>query len=137
MAFTAIKKKAQALFKEASFISQIRNEDDYERALALMDDLVEDYENQKQLIEVLSVSIEHWENSSDQLSMFNEKVASLNGGLSTLKVLMEQHGLGVADIPEIGSKSLLSRILSGHRSLTRKHIETLSERFGVSPALFF
>ena len=137
MGFKTIKKKAQALFMEASFISQIRNEDDYERALALMDDLVEDYENQKQLIEVLSVSIEHWENSSDRLTMFNKKVASLNGGLSTLKVLMEQHGLGVADIPEIGSKSLLSRILSGHRSLTKKHIETLSERFGVSPALFF
>jgi len=137
MSFTAIKKKAQALFKEASFISQIHNEDDYDQALALMDNLVEDYENQKQLIEVLSVSIEHWENSSDRLTMFNKKVASLNAGLSTLKVLMEQHGLGVADIPEIGSKSLVSRILSGHRNLTKQHIETLSERFGVSPALFF
>ena len=51
---------------------------------------------------------------------------------------MEQHDLGVADLPEIGSKSLVSRILNGRgRNLTRDHIAALSERFGVSPAVFF
>ena len=43
MGFAAIKKKAQALFTEASFVSQISNEDDGGQALALLDDLVEDY----------------------------------------------------------------------------------------------
>ena len=44
----------------------------------------------------------------------------------------------LADLPEIGSKSLVSRILNGRgRNLTRDHIAALSERFGVSPAVFF
>ncbi len=137
MGIAAIKRKAEALFKEASFISQINNEDDYKKALALMDDLIEDYDQQKPLIDVLSISIEHWENASSELAMFNQKVLNLESGVSTLKFLMEQYGLGVSDFSDIGSKSLLSRILTGSRSLTRKHIEILSERFGVSPSLFF
>ena len=50
---------------------------------------------------------------------------------------MEQHGLGIANVPEIGSNTLVSKVLNGKRNLTRNHIEALSERFGVSPALFF
>jgi HTH-type transcriptional regulator/antitoxin HigA len=52
-------------------------------------------------------------------------------------VLMKQHGLGVADFPEFGDKSLVSRILSGSRNLTKQHIQKLAKRFGVSESLFF
>ena len=107
------------------------------RALALMDELIGDYDNQRALIDVLSASIEQWEATASGFSGFNERVADMNDDLALLKVLMEQHGLGVADLPEIGSKSLVSRILNGNRNLTKKHIETLSHRFGISPALFF
>ena len=137
MGFAAIKEKARELFDEASFISHINNDNDYQQALALMDELIEDYDNQRALIAVLSVSIEQWENTAPEFSAFNDRVANINDDLALLKVLMEQHGLGVADLPEIGTKSLVSRILSGDRSLTKKHIETLSQRFGISPALFF
>jgi len=53
--------------------------------------------------------------------------------------LMAQHGLGVADVPELGSKGNVSKILNGAegKKLTRKHMEALGRRFGVSPALFF
>jgi HTH-type transcriptional regulator/antitoxin HigA len=57
--------------------------------------------------------------------------------LAVLGVLMDQYGLGVNDLPEIGSKSLVSRILSGERNLTKKHIQALSKRFGINPANFF
>ena len=57
--------------------------------------------------------------------------------IAMLRVLMDQHGLGVADFPEIGDKSLLSRILSGSRNLTKQHIKKLSRRFGVEPGMFF
>lgn len=137
MGFSAIKEKARELFDEASFISHISNDKDYQQALALMDELIEDYANQRALIEVLSVSIEQWETTAAEFSGFNDRVANINDDLALLKVLMEQHGLGVADLPEIGSKSLVSRILSGDRNLTKKHIATLSRRFGISPALFF
>ena len=137
MDFTEIKEKARELFEAASFIGQINNEDEYEQAMALMDELIEDYDHQKPLIDVLSVSIENWENSAPEFFEFNDRVSRFGGGLSALKVLMAQHGLGVADLPEIGSESLVSRILSGERSLTRSHIVALIERFEVSPALFF
>ncbi len=39
------------------------------------------------------------------------------------------------DLPATGS--LVSRILSGERNLTKKHIQALSKRFGISPAGFF
>ena len=102
-----------------------------------MDELIEDYDNQKALIDVLSGSIARWENTSPEFSAFNDRIERLDSGVATLKVIMEQHHLGVADLPEIGSKSLVSRILRGDRRLTRDHIEALSQRFSVSPALFF
>ena len=137
MGFAAIKEQACELFNQAPFVSHIGNKNDYAQALALMDELIEDYENQKLLIDVLSVSIARWEDTSPEFKLFNDRVEKLNSGVATLKVIMEQQGLGVADLPEIDSKSLVSRILSGDRYLTRNHIEALSKRFNISPALFF
>lgn len=137
MSFTAIKNKARALFQEAGFISHINTDAEYRQALVLMDELIEDYDNQRPLIEVLAVAIERWENSAPEFSEFNKRIANMDSGVETLKLLMEQQGLGIADLPEIGSKSLVSKILNGERNLTRKHIDALAKRFGVSPALFF
>jgi len=53
-----------------------------------------------------------------------------------LKFIMEEHQLGQDDLPEIGSQSLVSKILKGQRKLTLEHIRGLSKRFGISPALF-
>jgi HTH-type transcriptional regulator/antitoxin HigA len=102
-----------------------------------MDELVDDYEAYRPLVDILARSIESWENKSEEFSAFNARVAKLSG-VDTLRLLMEQHGLGVADLPEIGSKSLVSKILNGRgRNLTKDHIDALSKRFSVSPALFF
>ena len=50
---------------------------------------------------------------------------------------MEDHHLTQADLPEISNQSLVSKILKGERSLTTEHIQKLSKRFHVSPAVFF
>jgi len=136
MGFEQIKLKANELFSEANFISEIQNEDDYQNALSLMDNLVDDYEKQRPLIEILSNTIERWENTSKEFTEFNQRIAKLDD-ISTLKLIMEQHGLGIADLPEIGSKTLISKILNRKRNLTKNHIEAISERFSVSPSLFF
>ncbi len=136
MGFAQIKEKAHELFSEASFISKIRNDAEYQQALALMDDLIEDYEKQRTLIEILSTSIERWENNAKEFIEFNQRIAELDG-VATLKLLMEQHQLGISNVPEIGSNTLVSKVLNHKRNLTRNHIEALSKRFGVSPALFF
>ena len=124
---------------QVPFVAHIETQNDYKRALALMDQLVDDYEANKPLIEILTVSIERWEDQATEFSDFNAAVAETDRGIAVLKTLMAQHGLGVADLPELGSKGNLSKILNGAegKKLTRKHMEALGKRFGVSPALFF
>ena len=136
MGFAQLKQKAHDLFEEAGFLAHIQNEQDYESALVLMDELIEDYDYNRHLIELLSHNIEAWENESDVFKAFNADIASLDTGVALLKLLMDQHHLGVADLPEIGSKSLVSKIMNGKRRLTVDHIQALSERFAIDPALF-
>jgi len=132
-----IKDQAKTLFSSASFITHICNEQDYESALELMDELIEDYDEQKPLIEILSLSIEKWEEESDEFSKFNAQIESLDSGLSVLRVLMVQHKLNTNDFKnEIGGKSMVSMILNKKRKLSLKHIKALANRFSISPKLF-
>ena len=139
MSYAALKNTAQKLSEQASFLVEITSNDEYEQALALMDDLIDDYDNQKVLIELLSKSIERWEDSDDgEFAEFNQRTTDGDPAVSVLRVLMDQHNLTGADLPEIGSKSLVSKILNERdRQLTRQHIDALSKRFNISPALFF
>lgn len=137
MGFALLKKKAHSLLDETSWIAHIKNDAEYKVALELMDELIDDYDYNLSLIEILSVSISRWENESKSFAAFNQTIDGIDQSLSLLKVLMDQHNLGIADFPEIGSKSLVSKILNGHRRLTIDHINALSKRFGISPVLFF
>lgn len=137
MNYAMLKQQAHSLFEQAPFISHIGNQADYDEALALMDELINDYEYNRPLIEVLSSSIQQWEDSADEYAEFNQSIDAMSSGVSTLKLLMSQHKLGVADFPEIGSKSLISKIVNGERELTKNHIYALSQRFNISPSLFF
>ena len=123
----ALKKSAKDLSDRASYLVEITNEDEYEQALALMDEVIDDYDNQQILFGLLSNSIERWEKTSPDFTEFNKRISDGDPALSILRVLMDQHGLGVADLPEIGSKSLVSKILNERgRQLTKQHIEALS-----------
>ena len=124
---------------QVPYVAHIENQNDYEQALELMDQLVDDYDTNRLLIEILAASIERWEDQSEEFSDFNAAVAETDRGIAVLKTLMAQHGLGVADLPELGSKGNVSKILNGAegKKLTRKHMEALGKRFGVSPVLFF
>ena len=138
MNYTELKETAQRLGEQVSFVVEIVNDEEYEQALALMDELIDDYDNHLILIELLSKSIERWESCSNDFAEFNQRTSSVDPSVSVLRLLMDQHNLGVADLPEIGGKSLVSKILNKRdRQLTRRHIEALSRRFQISPALFF
>lgn len=138
MNFAQIKTEALQFFASAPFVGHIDNDEDYAKALQLMDELIEDYDQYLPLIEVLAASIERWEDEADEFVEFNQQVAEIDDGIAALKVLMQQHQLKAADLAEeIGSKSLVSMLLNGSRQLTRDHIQALSQRFNVSPAMFF
>jgi len=58
--------------------------------------------------------------------------------IDVLRFLLDQNGLSQRDIAtELGSESTVSLVLSGKRRLNRDHIARLSERFHVSPSVFF
>lgn len=134
----ALVQMREALAQEP-YIARINNQDDYERALELMGELVDDYDTNMQLIRLLTTSIERWEDEADEFADFNKALAGVELGIAVLKTLMSQHKLGVADLPELGSKSNVSKLLNATegKKLTRQHIEALSKRFSVSQALFF
>src|SRR5580704_4472676 len=58
--------------------------------------------------------------------------------VEVLVELMEANNLKQKDLaPLLGSESVVSEVLRGRRELNKHHIERLSKRFGVSPAVFF
>jgi HTH-type transcriptional regulator/antitoxin HigA len=58
--------------------------------------------------------------------------------VEVLRVLMDAHDLRQKDLaPIFGSESIMSEVLHKKRELNKSHIEKLSKRFNVSPAVFF
>jgi len=58
--------------------------------------------------------------------------------LEILRHLMDANGLRQMDLLDVfGTASVVSEVLSGKRALSKTHIRKLSQRFHVSPELFF
>ena len=85
-----------------------------DRMFDLLTDLIEKYEG------------EHYRIDTDDITP-----------LEVLKFLMEQNDLAQKDMLEfLGSKSIVSEVLAGKRSLSKVQIKKLAERFCVSTDLF-
>jgi HTH-type transcriptional regulator/antitoxin HigA len=142
MTASAFKDACHSFARAAAPYTHITDNRQYEETLELIENLLEEAEDSPDdplnaVIEMLSRAIEAYENEDDVLAAFEKRVMDQPADLSVLRLLMDQHVLGTADLPEIGSKSMVSRVLSGERNLSKKHIQALSERFGIYPGLFF
>ena len=85
---------------------------------------------QVEAIELLTLLIERYE--EEHYSLPKASPADV------LRFLLSQHGLKQRDIAaDLGGESVVSEVLSGKRKLNAAHIEQLSKRFHVSPAVFF
>jgi HTH-type transcriptional regulator/antitoxin HigA len=85
---------------------------------------------EKELAELLTLLIEDFEGRQYQLPRAKP--------MDALRFLMDQHGLKQKDLVDVfGTPSIVSEVLSGRRELNKDHIKRLSERFQVSPELFF
>lgn len=120
----------------------IKDEESYERAVHLLDNLLDEVGEDESrpelhLIDLVSHAISTYEDKLPEVQIFEKEVDSIPSDVAMLRVLIDQHNLKLSDFPEIGDKTLLSKILSGSRQLTKNHIKLLSERFGVEPNLFF
>ncbi len=137
MSYAALKEESVHLFTEYPFLTSIRDEQDYEQALGLVEELLEDDIKYEVLINLLTDTIEKWENQSEFFAAFNQRQKDMDQGVAALKVIMDQYQLGTDDFHnEIGKKSYVSQILNGKRNLTLNHIRNLSYRFNVSSSLF-
>jgi HTH-type transcriptional regulator / antitoxin HigA len=85
---------------------------------------------EKNLAEVLTLLVEAYEEEHYPIRSASP--------VEVLKELMDANNLRQKDLaPMLGSESVVSEVLSGKRELNKHHIEKLSKRFGVSPAVFF
>jgi len=85
---------------------------------------------QVEAIELLTLLVERYE--EEHFAIPNASPADV------LRFLLDQHGLRQRDLAaELGGESVVSEVLSGKRKLNAAHIEQLSKRFHVSPAVFF
>ena len=109
------------------------NEEQYEQLVAFLDevtDIVGEDESHplSSLMETLGTLIEAYE---------IQNISEIKGSPNrVLQLLMEEHNLKQSDLPEVGSQGVVSEILSGKRKLNIRRMKALSERFGISPAVF-
>ena len=120
-------------FRRATNIASIRNAQQYQRMVAILEALLDEAGgNEKHpamgLADIVGDLIEDYEAAHHPLPDVT--------GVQALKFLMTQHGLKQSDLCEIGSQGVLSEILAGKRGLNIRQIRALSERFGVSAATF-
>ena len=82
------------------------------------------------LAELLTLLIEEFEDKNFQLTAATP--------VEVLLEVMESNDLKQKDLVDVfGAESTVSAVINGKRDMTREHIKRLSERFNVSPAVFF
>lgn len=129
-------KATQALIAAVPLLGDSPSEQDYNDALALVEVLL--IENPSSpLVDIVCARISAYENQQPEIKALRAEMDAIPAGLAVLRTLMDQHHLTISDFAdEIGSKSMVSRVLNGERQLSVNHIRKLAARFNISPAVF-
>ena len=112
----------------------VRTEEQNEGYIAALYELERRYkqwsEAERELADLLTLLIEDFEEKNYRLPKASP--------IEVMRFLMEQHGLKQKDLADVfGAQSIVSEVLSGKRELNKQQIRRLSERFHVSPEVFF
>ena len=112
----------------------IRSEEQNDQSIAALYELEQRQRRwskaEAELADLLTLLIEDYEEKNYQLPKASP--------LQVIAFLMEQHGLKQKDLADVfGTPSIVSEVLNGKRELNKQQIRRLSERFHVSPELFF
>ena len=122
----------------SDLLSPIQNENDYKEAVSLLDQMIDAVGSNEDhplatMMYHLGNLINEYEKSDDDLSNLGER----GDAISTIKFLMDQHGLKQADLKDVfGSQGNVSEVLRGIRELNLKHIRKLASRFNADPSVF-
>jgi HTH-type transcriptional regulator/antitoxin HigA len=132
----------QAFMATAQPLINIETDEQYEATLETLEQVLESASDtlddpMNPLIDMLSHAIERYESQDEELMAFIGEAETLPADIALLRTLMSQHHLTGSDLPEIGDKTMVSKVLNGKRILSRQAIEKLSERFELKPSMFF
>lgn len=112
----------------------IHTEAENDRCTAVLESLLRTKSRtveENRLVELLTLLIENFEEREYAMP----KQAD---GAAILRHLMDANKLRQTDLLDVfGSASVISEVLKGKRELSKAHIVGLSDRFHVSPAVFF
>lgn len=116
-----------------SHLFSVTSEEEYDTAVGLLNSLIDEIGTDErnplyEFLDTLGTVINAYEEK-------NYPVPDCDG-IGMLCFFMDEHGLTPSDLPEIGSEKTVSKIISGKRELSVRHIRALAERFHVSPAVF-
>lgn len=119
------------------YVYGIKGPADYERATRLLDELTDGHElnlyEERILIELEGAILDY---ERADATRFNAEVEATTTPVQLLKDLIETHGLSGSDLPEIGDKTAVSKVLKGDRAISHKMAFALAERFGMDPKAF-
>ena len=125
--------KTWAAFDRVAHLRPIRSQKEYERTLALMNDLLDVVGEQEDhvlagLLDLVSELVEDYDASHYAIEASEPKEA--------LRYLIAMRGLTQSDLAEIVPQSNLSAILAGKRKISASLAGKLGRYFNVSPAIF-
>lgn len=125
-------------FRAVAGVGAIRNEADYDRALALIEAILDQTRDTParedvthplaDLLDLLTAAVHEYEAGHHAIPASSPR--------DVLRFLMDQHGLTQSDLPEVGSQSVISEILAGRRMFNTRQIAALVERFHVGADAF-
>ena len=121
------------------FVHGIQTPADYERATALLDELTDGRElskTEERILIELEEEILAYQRDSEQFRESNAALEATCTPIQLIKDLMETLGLTGSDLPEIGDKTAVSKVLSGDRPISHKMAYALAERFAMEPGAF-
>ena len=114
-------------------INVIHNEQQYDRAVAALNRLVDTVGVDEQhpladLLDTLGTLIQAYEDQQEAVA------APTNADI--LQFFMDEHDLGIADLVELGEPAVVADVLAGKKTLTPPQLHALARRFGVVPETF-
>ena len=120
-------------FKQAIGVTSVRTEEDYARATATIDMLLNEIGDNEDhpLVDVLDFL-------ADQVKAYEDERCSIPKAKphDMLRFLMEQHGLQQEDLSDCAPQSRISEILAGKRSISKENAKRFARRFNVHGDLF-
>jgi HTH-type transcriptional regulator/antitoxin HigA len=85
---------------------------------------------ERELLALMTLLVESYESKHYELAHASP--------VAVLRFLIDQQSLRQKDLADVfGTPSIVSEVLSGKRELNKEQIRRLSERFHLSPELFF